>query len=112
MQPPTRSILPSASHKQITPLAPHRNTHRNKKRALKRRKKVIEEGHAATSRTLFEHVQLADSIDAALDLKALPAAKGAYSARRLIEGELNLKKEYTLEELNNLGITVLGWDGR
>jgi ribosomal protein L4 len=87
-------------------------THRNKKRAAKRRKKVNEEGHTAKVRTIFEHVQLADAVEAAIKLQALPVAKGAYSARRLARNRFDLMKEYTLAELDGFGFTVLRWDGR
>ena len=86
-------------------------SHRNKKRALRRRKRVIEEGHTSKPRTLFEHVQLADKVEAAIDLKALPVAKGGYSGLRFIRDPLGLKKKYTLEDLADHGITMLEWDG-
>ena len=87
-------------------------THRNKKRAAKRRKKVNKEGHIAKACTIFEHVQLADAVEAAIKLQALPVAKGAYSARSLARNRFDLVKEYTLAELDGLGFTVLAWDGR
>jgi hypothetical protein len=86
-------------------------SYRNKKRALMRKKGVIEEGHTAKPRTLFEHVQLADKVEAAIDLKVLPVAKGGYSGLRFIRDLLGLKKEYTLEGLADHGITTLEWDG-
>ena len=87
-------------------------THRNKKRAAKRRKKVNKEGHIAKALTIFEHVQLADAVEAAIKLQALPVAKGAYLACSLARNRFDLVKEYTLAELDGLGFTVLAWDGR
>jgi hypothetical protein len=87
-------------------------SHRNKKRALRRTTKVYDKGHTAKDRTLFEHVQLADAVAVKVDLRELPVAKGGYSARHLIADQLDLEKEYTPADLVDLGITILGWDGR
>jgi hypothetical protein len=73
---------------------------------------VDEEGHTAKARTVFEHVQLADAVQATIKLQALPVAKGAYSARSLARKRVDFAKEYTLAELGSLGFTVLEWDGR
>jgi hypothetical protein len=91
---------------------PSSSSHRNRKRALKRKHLVNEEGHKSKPRTLFEHVQLADEIEVTVNLKALPVAKGAYSARRSIGNKLELEKAYTPLELTSLGFTILEWDGR
>lgn len=107
-RPRTPPTLPSTT----SLIASNASSHRNKKRTLKRRKKVNEEGHIAKPRTIFEHVQLADAVDAAVQLQALPVANGGYSARFLVGNQFDLRKEYTLAELDDLGFTILGWDGR
>jgi hypothetical protein len=73
---------------------------------------VFEKGHTATSRTIFEHAQLADPIESSIKLQAFPVAKGGYSTRRLITDQLNSGKEYNIAELTDFGITTLAWDGR
>lgn len=115
LAPLTQNPEPSSSKRSRTPPSlPSQSvqSHRNKKRALNRKKKVYEKGHTATSRTIFEHVQLADPIEATVDLQAFPVAKGGYSTRRFITDQLDLGKEYNVAELTDLGITILGWDGR
>ena len=80
---------------------------------MKQRKKVDKEGHIAEDRTVFKHVQLADAISIALNLEKLPPAKGGYSALNFQnKDDLDCEREYRLEELTSLGITVLEWDGR
>ena len=114
LSPPSLPKPQPSKRLRTPPLQPSPSQpYHNKKRALKRRKKVIEEGHSATSRTLFEHVQLADIAKVNLDLSALPVAKGGYSARHFIQNPLNLEKEYTVVELTDcLGVTILRWEGR
>lgn len=106
--PPTLlSIKPT-----LPPIPPQ--AHRNKKRALKRRIAVHEDGHSSSLRTLFEHVQLADTLKVAVGLEALPVAKGGYTALCFKGDDFgdDFAKEYTPAELAVLGFTVLHWDGR
>lgn len=101
------------SQVELPPAAPQ--SHRNKKRALKRRKKVAEDGHKAKHRTLVEHVMPSEPIGTKLELLALPVAKGGYSAcgrRRRTWDPPFLEKELSLSDLKDLGITVFSWNGR
>jgi hypothetical protein len=115
---PTQPLLseaPQTLPSQVEPQPVPPQSHRNKKRALKRKKKVAEDGHRATHRTLIEHIMPSEPIGAALNLMALPAAKGGYSARSLRRrtgDPPSSEKEYTLADLKNHGITVYRWNGR
>ena len=105
-RPRTRHILPLIVPQSVT------SSHRDKKHALKRRKAVEDSRHTAKARTVFEHVQLADAVETTLQLQTLPVAKGAYSARSLVGCRNDSVREYTLVDLEGLGITVFRWNGR
>lgn len=87
---------------------------RNQKRAIKRRKKISEEGHSATNRTLFEHVQLADSLEVAIETNALRRTKRVQLPPYLISSSspLDLNREYSIDDLVSAGFRVFPWDGR
>lgn len=101
--------------KRARPASPQgptaKQTHRNEKRRRKRQAKVQVEGHSATPRTLFEHVQLSESLKIATDIKDLPVASGAYSALHLKEAPSSTTRDYTLAQLLEEGFTLVKWDG-
>jgi hypothetical protein len=92
--------------------APLAQSHRNKKRAKRRREKAEQKGHQASERTLLEHVQLADPISASLQAAALPADSSGYGALRLKESMEEKEQQYTLADLQALGFQYIEWDGK
>ena len=103
--PPKRERSPSHD-------VPESQSYRNRKRAAKRRQKVEQFGHAASERTVFEHVQLADPINSSLKLSSLPVDASGYSALRLKEDPGQKERDYSLSELLGLGFRYVEWDGR
>lgn len=89
------------------------------RRAAKRRRSTIAEGHRPKERTLNDHVQLSDPYPTNLDMASLGVANGGYSALREKGDDPTEKegdpaeREYTLHELKeDLGFAVMEWDGR
>ncbi|KAF9035951.1 hypothetical protein BJ165DRAFT_642156 [Panaeolus papilionaceus] len=89
---------------------PYQST-RNRKRAERRKRKLETNGHAASSVTIFEHVQLADAVDLSYNASSMPANRGAFSAKFLAESQAERERPYSLQELKEMGFTVVEWDG-
>ena len=109
--PPDTSIcMPITPSPQRPP--PAIQSHSNRNRAMKRKKKMHAEGHRAKRRTILEHVLSADGVEVAMDLDELPVAYGGYTAIHSSGIGPDWDKAYTPVDLTDLGFTILEWDGR
>ena len=88
-----------------------RQSHSNMKRALKRKNKVIKEGHIAKNRAI-ERIGRAHQVVRAIDFDGLPIAYGGYTAIHSKDKGPHWNKTYTPDDLKDLGLHILPWNGR